>query len=241
MKAWDWSSFLEYLISPYLLAGVWNTIWLTVLSLVIGLVLGLLSALMRMSKNPLINGPAKFYIWIWRGTPLLVQLVIIYTGLPQLGIRLSVVQSALIGLGVNEGAYLSEIIRAGILSVDKGQFNAARALGMNYKVMMRRIILPQAARIIVPPLGNRFNGLLKFSSLASVISMEELMRRAQMLTQAKFRVLEIFIVAAIYYLILTTIWGQVQKRIEARFEKAYAPTGETRAAKRIASGGASLR
>jgi polar amino acid transport system permease protein len=241
MKAWDWSSFLEYLISPYLLAGVWNTIWLTVLSLIIGLVLGLLSALMRMSKNPLINGPAKFYIWIWRGTPLLVQLVIIYTGLPQLGIRLSVVQSALIGLGVNEGAYLSEIIRAGILSVDKGQFNAARALGMNYKVMMRRIILPQAARIIVPPLGNRFNGLLKFSSLASVISMEELMRRAQMLTQAKFRVLEIFIVAAIYYLILTTIWGQVQKRIEARFEKAYTPTGETRTAKRIASGGASLR
>jgi polar amino acid transport system permease protein len=221
MKAWDWESFFEYLFSPYLLEGVWVTVWLTAASLLIGLVCGLIAALLRMSKNPVLQMPARLYIWIWRGTPLLVQLIILYTGLPQIGIRLSVIQSALIGLGVNEGAYLSEIIRAGIMSVDRGQFNAARALGMNYRVMMRRIILPQAARIIVPELGNRFNGLLKFSSLASVISLEELMRRAQMLTQAKFRVLEIFFVASIYYLILTTIWGIAQARIEDYFERGY--------------------
>jgi len=140
-----------------------------------------------------------------------------------------VVQCSLIGLGFNEGAYLSEIIRAGIMSVDRGQFNAARALGMNYRVMMQRIILPQAARIIVPDLGNRFNGLLKFSSLASVISLEELMRRAQMLTQVKFAVLEIFIVTSIYYLVLTTIWGVAQTRIEEYFERGYSQTNSSRA------------
>ena len=229
MKGWDWSSFLEYLASPYLLEGVWVTIWLTAASLLIGVVCGLIAALLRMSKSPVLQMPARLYTWVWRGTPLLVQLIILYTGLPQIGIKLSVVQCSLIGLGVNEGAYLSEVIRAGILSVDRGQFNAARALGMNYRVMMQRIILPQAARIIVPDLGNRFNGLLKFSSLASVISLEELMRRAQMLTQAKFRVLEIFFVASIYYLILTTIWGVAQARIEEYFERGYSQKNSSRA------------
>ncbi|MBM3298738.1 MAG: amino acid ABC transporter permease [Deltaproteobacteria bacterium] len=229
MKGWDWSAFIEYLASPYLLEGVWVTIWLTAVSLLIGLVCGLIAALLRMSKNPILQMPARLYTWVWRGTPLLVQLIILYTGLPQIGIKLSVIQSSLIGLGVNEGAYLSEIIRAGIMSVDRGQFNAARALGMNYRVMMRRIILPQAARIIVPDLGNRFNGLLKFSSLASVISLEELMRRAQMLTQVKFAVLEIFIVASIYYLVLTTIWGLAQARIEEYFERGYSQKNSRRA------------
>jgi polar amino acid transport system permease protein len=229
MKGWDWSSFLEYLASPYLLEGVWVTIWLTAASLLVGVVCGLIAALLRMSKSPVLQMPARLYTWVWRGTPLLVQLIILYTGLPQVGIKLSVVQCSLIGLGVNEGAYLSEVIRAGIMSVDRGQFNAARALGMNYRVMMQRIILPQAARIIVPDLGNRFNGLLKFSSLASVISLEELMRRAQMLTQVKFAVLEIFIVTSIYYLILTTIWGVAQARIEEYFERGYSQKNSSRA------------
>lgn len=224
MKGWNWKAFFEYLVSPYLLQGAWTTVWLTAASIAIGLVLGLIAALMRMSKNPLVNGPARFYIWLWRGTPLLVQLIIIYTGLPQLGIRLNVIQSALLGMGVNEGAYLSEIIRAGILSVDKGQFDAARALGMNYRKMMQVVILPQAARVIIPPLGNSFNGLLKTSSLASVISMEELLRRSQLLIQAKFAVLEIFLVAALYYLALTTIWGAIQRRIEAYFGRGHVPS-----------------
>lgn len=225
MTAWDWTAFFGYLTSPFLLEGAWVTVWLTVVSMAIGLVLGLITALMRLSSNPVLRGVARFYTWLWRGTPLLVQLIIIFTGLPQLGLRLNVVQSALIGLGVNEGAYISEIIRAGIQAVSKGQRDAARALGMNYATMMRVVILPQAARVIIPPLGNNFNGLLKTSSLASVISMEELLRRSQMLTQVQFRVLEIFIVAAIYYLVLTTIWGVIQGRLEAYFGRSQSVEG----------------
>jgi polar amino acid transport system permease protein len=224
MEAWRWEAFFEYLFSPYLLKGLWTTVWLTAASVGIGLGLGLIAALMRMSKNPIINAPARLYTWAWRGTPLLVQLIIIYTGLPQLGLKLTVVQSALFGLGVNEGAYLSEIVRAGILAVDRGQFDASRALGMNYRTMMRVVILPQAARVIIPALGNRINGMLKMSSIASVISMEELLRRAQMLVQVKFAVLEIYVVAAIYYLIVTSAWGWVQGRIESYFGRGYTQT-----------------
>jgi polar amino acid transport system permease protein len=155
-----------------------------------------------------------------RGTPLLVQLIIIYTGLPQVGIRLTVVQSALLGLSLNEGAYLSEIIRAGILSVPRGQFDAARAVGMTYPILMRVVVLPQAARVIIPPLGNNFNGLLKTTSVTSVISMEELLRRGQMLIQVDFKVLEIFVVAACYYLVLTSLWSMVQRRLEAHFGRS---------------------
>lgn len=221
MTAWDWQAFFEYLTSPYLMAGAWTTLWLTVVSMGIGLTLGLLFALLRLSGQPLLVTMARFYTWLWRGTPLLVQLVIIYTGLPQLGIRLNVIQSALIGLGVNEGAYIAEIIRAGIQSVPRGQHDASRALGLNRWQSMRLVILPQAARLVIPPLGNNFNGLLKTSSLASVISMEELLRRSQMLTQVRFKVLEIFIVAGLYYLLMTTLWGVVQRRLEVRFERAY--------------------
>ena len=127
MKGWNWEHFWGYLPNVFLLGGAWTSIWLTVVAILIGLVFGLLAALMLMSKNPVLRWIAKIYTWAFRGTPLLVQLIIIYVGLPQMGIRLSVVQSALIGLSVNEGAYLAEIVRAGILAVGKGQFNAARA------------------------------------------------------------------------------------------------------------------
>jgi polar amino acid transport system permease protein len=209
MRVWDWGVFDRYLFNRFLLGGAWTTIWLSVVVMVLGLAVGLLAALMRMSRTPVLNGIARSYLWLIRGTPLLVQLIIIYTGLPQIGIRLNVVESALLGLSINEGAYLSEIIRAGILSVPKGQFDSARALGMTYPTMMRVIVLPQAARVIIPPLGNNFNGLLKTTSVTSVISMEELLRRSQMLIQLEFRVLEIFAVAAIYYLVLTTLWSMV--------------------------------
>jgi polar amino acid transport system permease protein len=153
--------------------------------------------MMRMSRHRLIREPASFYVWLFRGTPVLVQLIIIYTGLPQLGIKLGVISSALLGLGVNEGAYLAEIIRAGISAVPRGQFEAARAIGMTRTTTMRVVVMPQALRIIIPPLGNAFNGLMKTSSLASVISMEELLRRTELLIQVQFKVLEIFIVAAL--------------------------------------------
>lgn len=218
---WSWSAFFEYLVSPYMLAGAWTTIWLSVVAMFFGIVLGFGAALAKMSRNPAISGIAGFYIWLWRGTPLLVQLVIIYTGLPQFGIRLGVIESALIGLAVNEGAYFAEIMRAGITSVDKGQHDAARALGMTYGKMMRIVVLPQATRVIIPPLGNQFLGMLKTSSLASVISMEELLRHAQQLAQVEFRVLEVYLVAAIYYLAMTTAWGFVQRRIESHYDRPF--------------------
>lgn len=223
---WDWATFFHYLHNRYLLVGAGVTLGLSLASLALGLLCGLAAALMRLSANPLLNKPASFYVWLMRGTPVLVQLIIIYTGLPQLGIRLNVLEAALLGLGVNEGAYLAEIIRAGILSVPHGQFEAARAVGMGPATTMRVVVLPQALRIIIPPLGNTFNGLLKTSSLASVISMEELLRRTEELVQIQFKVLEIFIVAALYYLVMTTAWGFVQERIEAYFSRSVArPTG----------------
>lgn len=241
---WSWSYFFEYLINGLMLQGAWTTVWLSVVSMVIGLVLGVIAALMKMYGNGALRASANFYIWLFRGTPILIQLVIIYTGLPQLGIRLSVIEAAIVGLALNEGAYLAEIIRAGIMSVDKGQNDAARSLGMAWPERMRIVILPQATRTIIPPLGNQFNGMLKTTSLASVISMEELMRNAQMLAQVEFRILEVYVVAAIWYLILVSIWHQIQIRIEAHYEKpfgpaaAVAPEGERELKKAVGAAGA---
>jgi polar amino acid transport system permease protein len=224
---WDWSAFLHYLASTYLLTGALTTLALSAAAMVLGLGLGLLAALMRLSTRRVIAQPAAFYVWLMRGTPVLVQLIIIYTGLPQLGLRLGVISAAVIGLGLNEGAYLAEIFRAGIAAVPSGQFEAAKAIGLTRGQAMRLVVLPQALRIIIPPLGNSFNGLMKTSSLASVISMEELLRRSELLIQVQFKVLEIFVVAALYYLLLTTFWGFVQRWLEQHFSRGYAPTRAT--------------
>jgi polar amino acid transport system permease protein len=224
MQIWNWSGFFDYLTNEYILLGAVTTLWLTAFSITAGLVLGFALALMRLSKSRIVAAPASFYVWLFRGTPLLVQLIVIYTGLPQFGIKLSVVESALIGLALNEAAYLSEIVRAGITAVSRGQVNAARALGMRDGQIMRYVVMPQALRIIVPPLGNSVNGLLKTTSVTSVISMEELLRRTQVLIQEKFMVLELFAVAAIYYLAMTTAWDFVQRRIERKFGRAYEQT-----------------
>ena len=227
MQIWNWSGFFDYLTNEFILFGALTTLGLTAFSIAVGLVIGFIIALMRLSKNPFVAAPASFYVWLFRGTPLLVQLIVIYTGLPQLGVKFSVVQSALIGLALNEAAYLSEVVRAGIGAVSRGQTNAARALGMRERQIMRYIIMPQALRIIVPPLGNSVNGLLKTTSVTSVISMEELLRRTQVLIQERFMVLELFGVAAIYYLAMTTAWDFVQRRIEKRFGRAYEQTAAT--------------
>ena len=221
MKGWNWDGFLEYLFNPYLLEGAVTTLGLTAAAIVGGLILGCLLSALHMARNPLASGAAKAYIWIFRGTPLLVQLIIIYTGLPQLGIKFSVIESALLGLILNEAAYLAEIIRSGILGVSAGQSSAARALGLNSFQVMAYIVLPQAIRIIIPALGNSVNGLLKTTSVCSVISMEELLRKTQILIQEKFMVLELFAVAALYYLLMTSLWDIVQRRIERRFGRAY--------------------
>ncbi len=222
-SGWNWNGFFEYLTNYYLFQGALVTLGLTVFAMSAGLVLGFIIAVMRMSRYKVLSGPAYFYIWIFRGTPLLVQLIIIYTGLPQIGIKFTVIQSTLLGLALCEAAYLSEIIRAGINAVPHGQVNAARAIGMRPSQVMRYVVAPQALRIIIPPLGNSVNGVLKTTSIASIISMEELLRRTQVLIQEKFLVLELFMVAALYYLAMTTAWELVQRRIEKRFGKAYGP------------------
>ena len=219
---WDWAAFFHYLQSGFLLEGAAITLGISVASILLGLVCGLVAALMRMSPRAVLNRPAALYIWLMRGTPVLVQLIIIYTGLPQLGIRFGVIEAAIIGLGVNEGAYLAEIFRTGIAAVPLGQFEAARAIGLSRAQTMRLVVLPQAIRIVIPPLGNAFNGLMKTSSLASVISMDELLRRSQLLIQVNFKVLEIFVVAALYYLALTTLWGFAQAWLERHFARSTA-------------------
>ncbi len=221
---WDWTAFFHYLVSPYLAMGAAITLGVSVAAILLGLLCGLIAALMHHSARPSLRLPAAGYIWLMRGTPVLVQLIVIYTGLPQLGLRMNVIEAAIVGLGVNEGAYLAEIFRAGIMAVPPGQSEAARAIGLSRWQTMRLVILPQALRIVVPPLGNAFNGLMKTSSLASVISMDELLRRTEMLIQVQFKVLEIFLVAALYYLAMTTVWGFVQARLERSLARGTAPT-----------------
>ena len=232
MKVWNWEGFWGYFTNLYLLEGALGTIGLTVSTLILGGMIGLLLAVMRLSKHKALSRTAEVYVWIFRGTPLLVQLIIIYTGLPQLGlVRFSVIEAAVIGLALNEAAYLSEILRGGILSVAKGQTEAARALGLGPFQIFRLVVLPQALRVIIPPLGNSVNGLLKTTSIASVISMEEVLRRGQILMQQKFQVLEVFMVVAIIYLVMTTCWDFVQRRIEAYYGKAYGAAVDTQLAR----------
>ncbi|WP_405730738.1 amino acid ABC transporter permease [Streptomyces sp. NBC_01537] len=233
---WSWEAFFSFLHNPMILQGAWTTIWLTAVSMALALPLAVLVALGRASRIVPVRLVTGFYVWLMRGTPLLVQLVIIYTGLPQLGLRLGVISSALTGLVLNEAAYLSEIVRAGVLSVPRGQSEAARALGMPPWRVFRVVVMPQALRVMVPPLGNSFNGLLKTTTLVSVISVEELLRRTQFAVQTNFRVLEGLTAAALYYLAMTTLWGLVQRWLEARVGRGH-QTGPT-TARRIKSAAA---
>ena len=222
MTVWNWEGFWGYFTNLYLLEGALWTIGLTLNTLVFGGVIGLLLAVMRLSKHKALSRTAQAYVWIFRGTPLLVQLLVIYTGLPLFGIRFSVWEAALIGISLNEAAYLSEILRAGIQSVPRGQREAALALGLHRGQVFRLVTWPQALRVVIPPLGNSVNGLLKTTSVARVISVDELLRRTQVLIQERFMVLELFLVAALYYLAMTTLWDLVQRRLERRFGRGYA-------------------
>ena len=222
MQIWRWDGFFDSLLNTYLLEGAILSIALTAASLVCGLVIGIGLALMRLSGNRWLSSVAAFYCWLFRGTPLLIQLLLIYTGLPLLGLRFDVWEAALIGISLNEGAYLSEIVRAGIMSVAKGQQEAARALGLHRIQVFRLVTWPQALRVIIPPLGNSVNGLLKTTSIASVISVDELLRRTQLLIQERFLVLELFTVAALYYLLMTTVWDVVQRRLERHYGRGHA-------------------
>lgn len=194
---------------PILLKGSVMTVELTVITLVLGTLLGIIFALMRLSSNVVLSQISNFYTWIIRGTPMLLQLFFFYYGLPSAGIRLSPFQAAVIGLSLNSGAYMAEIIRGGILSIDKGQFEAAKALGFSYYETMRRIILPQTFKVIIPPVGNEFITILKDTSLVSTIAMVELMRSAQQMYASTFKPIEIFATAAVLYLVMTTVFTTI--------------------------------
>ena len=238
--SFDWPFFWRYLLEPShtYLTGLGLTLVLSVVSQTLGTAIGLFAALGRLSKLGPLRSVMRFYVWIMRGTPLLVQIVFIYTGLAAAGIArfhdidLGIlvipgnVQAGILALSLNEGAYMAEIIRAGIASVDDGQTEAAKSVGMTYGLLMRRIILPQAARFIIPPLGNEFNAMLKNSTLVSVIGVQELLLTTETLTSATFRVFELYSIVALYFLTLTTAWGLVQGWIEAKFGKSGASRQE---------------
>lgn len=201
---------------PYLVKGAVMTIELTIIAICFGLIIGLIIALAKISNKSILSKPASFYTWVIRGTPLLLQLYFLYYGLPQVGITLSSFVAASLGLSMCAGAYIAEIIRAGIESIDKGQMEAARSLGMTYFQAMRRIIIPQAYRRMIPPLGNEFIALLKDSSLVSTIAMVDLMRTANQMYATTFRPLEIFITAAVLYLMMTSFFTVGFDKIEKR-------------------------
>ncbi|AKN33531.1 ABC transporter permease [Clostridium carboxidivorans P7] len=196
-------------VLPILLKGSVMTIELTVIALVVGTILGVFLALLKLSKNVVFRIISSFYTWIFRGTPLLLQLFFFYYGLPFMGVELTPFSAAAIGLSLNCGAYMAEIIRGGIQSIDKGQFEAAKALGFTYADTMKKIILPQTFKVIIPPVGNEFIALLKDTSLVSTIAMVELMRSAQQIYASTFRPIEVFFTAGILYLLLTTIFTGV--------------------------------
>jgi polar amino acid transport system permease protein len=235
----DFAVVRKYLFSPLILKGVQATIVLAVLAQATGIVLGVVFAVMRLSKNPVLSAVSWFYIWFFRGTPLLVQLFFWYNGIvlvfhtvtitiPFTDLTLystpmtefmTAFMAAYLGFSLNEGAYMAEIVRAGILSVDEGQVDAAQALGMTSTLTMRRIVLPQAMRVIIPPTGNEFISMLKTTSLASVITYGELLRRAGDVYSVNLNVIELLIVASIWYLVLTSIASIGQYYIERRFSR----------------------
>jgi polar amino acid transport system permease protein len=233
---YNWNIVVDSVIRPdrLILSGLWLTLSIAVISQLIGVILGVLGAIGRIARLAPVRWAAAFYVWFFRGTPLLVQITFIYFGLAVAGIYkwpelvilgISVggaIQAGIIALGVNEGAYMTEIVRAGILAVDPGQMEAAKSLGMTYRKAMRRIVLPQAARVIVPPLGNEFNNMLKTTSLLVIISVPELyvtFSRKNASGATVFHTFELFIAAAIWYLLLTSIWGLIQAQIERRLAR----------------------
>ncbi|HSU80550.1 MAG TPA: amino acid ABC transporter permease [Candidatus Angelobacter sp.] len=204
---------------PILKAGLIFTVPLTLITFFLGLILGFFTAVARLSKYRVLKGIAGFYVWIIRGTPLLVQLFILFYGLPSVGLTLSPFISAIIGFTLNMGAYNSEIIRAAIQSIGSGQWEAAYSIGMTKRQAMRRIIIPQASRVSIPPLGNSFISLVKDTSLAATITVSELFQKGQEIASVTYEPLWLYIEVAFIYLILCTILNYYQSRIEERLNR----------------------
>ena len=218
-----WDIFQQFLYGQgahFFVQAAWTTVWVSVVAQTLGVIIGLFLALMGSSRYFFLRWPANAYIWLFRGSPLLVQVLLLFDGLPRLFPQALLADWAcvVIAFSLNEGAYMSEIIRAGIASVDSGQMEAAKSLGMRFTLAMRRIILPQAARIIIPPLGNEFNNMMKTTSIASVIGLGELTFMSENFGAPTFSTFELLLVATLWYLLMTTVWGWIQSWIEKKLD-----------------------
>lgn len=232
-----WNIVGQYLFTRRVLTGLLLTLELTAIAMLIGIVLGIVLAVMRRSVNPLLSSVSWGYIWFFRGTPVLVQILFWYNLsylFPRLGIgipfgpelvsgsvnsMISPVTAVILGLGLNEAAYMAEIVRAGMLSVDEGQTEAAMAMGMTRFATLRRVVLPQAMRVIIPPTGNETIGMLKTTSLASVAAVAELLYSVQLIYAVNYLTVPLLIVASIWYLVVTSVLTVGQTYIERRFSK----------------------
>ncbi len=236
----EWGVVGEYVFDSRILHGLRVTIELTAIAMAIGIVLGVLLAVMRLSPNRLVSAGSSFYIWFFRGTPVLVQLLFWYNiaalypridlGVPfgpsfihaNANTLITPFAAAILGLGLNEGAYMAEIVRAGIISVDPGQGDAAQSLGMTRLQTMRRIILPQAMRVIIPPTGNETISMLKTSSLASVIVVTELLYAGQLIYSVNFKTIPLLITVSIWYIVCTSVLYVGQHYLERHYGRGAA-------------------
>ncbi|MCX5495557.1 amino acid ABC transporter permease [Kaistia dalseonensis] len=235
----NWPIVAHYLFDPLVLQGAWMTLWLTIVVMIVGILLGIVLAVMHISDNVVLSSVSGAYIWFFRGTPVMVQLIFWYNlaalypryflGIPFLGITLAdgsvndlitPYTAAVLCLGLNEAAYMAEIIRAGILSIESGQDDAARALGMRRGLIMRRIIIPQAMRTIIPPTGNQVIGMLKGTSIVSIIALGDLLYSVQMVYSRTYQTIPLLLVACFWYLVITTVLTAIQSRIERRMGRS---------------------
>lgn len=252
-EGFGWPVVAQYLFDKRILEGLLVTLQLTVLAMVLGFVVGLLLAVMRMSHNWLIRGVAGVYIWFFRGTPLLVQLLFwgfaavlfpkLILGVPfgptffewDTNSLISLFTAAVLGLGLNEAAYMAEIVRGGILSVPPGQAEASRAMGFSHMQTLRHIVIPQAMKVIIPPVGNNVISMLKTTSLVIVIGVGDLLYNAQQIYARNLEQIPLLIVASIWYILLTTILTYFQGRLERRFSRGAAGTAVRKAAASVNS------
>lgn len=232
-----WGIVRQYMTDPRILRGLQLTLELTALAMVIGVVLGVVLAIMRLSPNPLVSGAAWVYIWFFRGTPVLVQILFwnyigalyphVSIGIPlgpeftrvNVGALITPFLAGTLALGLNEGAYMAEIVRAGILSVDEGQTEAAQALGMRRLLTMRRVVLPQAMRVIIPPTGNETISMLKTTSLVSVIALTDLLYSGQIIYAVNYETIPLLITVSLWYLICTTVLSIGQYYVERHYAR----------------------
>jgi len=232
LAAIDWHILWARIFHPdhVFVLALWRTIYISVCAQTLGVVLGLVAALMRLSRVAPLRWLSGLYVLVFRGTPVIVQIFFVYFGANLLfgftliprTVNFGVFQmdgaafAGIVALGVNEGGYMREIIRAGIDAVDKGQMEAAKSLGMPYRLAMRRIVLPQATRFIIPPLGNEFNNMMKTSSLVFFIGVTELFGDAEIRYSTTFKPVEYFLAVAFWYLVLTSVWSLIQAQIERK-------------------------